>query len=223
MVRTRVSDCDFFSHESTPVAQKNQTTDIQECLDRLRQGDDSAHSALLECACERLTRLARKMLKGFPGVHRWEQTDDVLQNALVRLRRALETTSPESIRSFLNLAAVQIRRELTDLARHYDGPHGLGAHHESQVLTDGSREPPLEHVAVADTNDPAHLEAWTKFHRGVETLNDEDREVFDLLWYQGLTQAEAAEVLAVSEKTVNRRWVAARMRLGMALGGQLPF
>ena len=61
------------------------------------------------------------------------------------------------------------------------------------------------------------------FTVSVESLNDEDREVFDLLWYQGLTQGEAAEVLGLSEKTVNRRWVAARMRLGMALGGQLPF
>ena len=70
-------------------------------------------------------------------MHRWEQTDDVVQNALVRLRRALETTSPESVRSFVNLAAVQIRRELIDLARHYHGPNGMGAHHESQVMTNG--------------------------------------------------------------------------------------
>ena len=100
------------------VAHKNDTTDIQACLDRLRSGDDSRTLGRhLECACVRLSRLARKMLKGFPRVHRWEETDDVLQNALVRLRRALETTSPESVRSFVNLAAVQIRRELIDLAK----------------------------------------------------------------------------------------------------------
>jgi RNA polymerase sigma factor (sigma-70 family) len=206
-----------------PVAQKNQSSDIQACLDRLLQGDDSAHSALLECACERLTRLARKMLKSFPQVRRWEETDDVVQNAMVRLRRALESTAPVSVRSFVNLAAVQIRRELIDLARHYDGPQGMGAHHESQILTDGSGESLVERVAAEDTNDPERFEAWMRFHRSVESLDGEDREVFDLLWYQGLTQGEAAEVLGMSEKTVNRRWVAARMRLGMALGGQLPF
>jgi RNA polymerase sigma factor (sigma-70 family) len=223
MVRTRANDCDFFSHDSMPMVQKNQSTDIQACLDRLRQGDQSAHSALLESACERLTRLARKMLKGFPSVRRWEETDDVVQNALVRLRRALESTAPESVRSFVNLAAVQIRRELIDLARHYNGPHGMGARHESQTLTNGSRESPVKRAAAADTNDPERLDAWAKFHQGVESLSDEDREVFGLLWYQGLTQGEAAEVLKVSEKTVNRRWVAARMRLGVALGNQLPF
>ena len=205
-----------------PAAQSNQSTVIQACLDRLRQGDDSARSALLECAAA-LTRLARSMLKGFPRVHRWEQTDDVLQNALIRLRRALETTSPVSVRSFVNLAAVQVRRELIDLARHYDGPNGPGAHYESQILTNGSRESPMERIAAADTDDPERFEAWIKFHRGVESLSEEDREAFDLLWYQGLTQGEAAEVLGLSEKTVNRHWVAARMRLGMAIGGQLPF
>ncbi len=205
------------------MAQKNQSTEIQMCLDRLRQGDDSARSALLECACDRLTRLARKMLRRFPQVRRWEETDDVLQNAMVRLRRALETTSPVSVRSFVNLAALQVRRELIDLARRYDGPQGIGANHESQALTNGSGDSPVERIAAAETNDPEHFESWTRFHQTVESLSDENREVFDLLWYQGLTQAEAAQVLDLSEKTVNRRWVAARMRLGMALGGQLPF
>jgi RNA polymerase sigma-70 factor (ECF subfamily) len=163
------------------------------------------------------------MLRRFPQVRRWEETDDVLQNAMVRLRRALETTSPVSVRSFVNLAALQVRRELIDLARRYDGPQGIGANHESQALTNGSGDSPVERIAAAETNDPEHFESWTRFHQTVESLSDENREVFDLLWYQGLTQAEAAQVLDLSEKTVNRRWVAARMRLGMALGGQLPF
>ena len=191
------------------MAQKDHSTVIQTCLDRLRRGTRYARSDLLECACERLSRLAHKMLKGFPRVRRWEQTDDVLQNALLRLRRALETTSPESVRSFFNLAAVQIRRELIDLARHYDGPTGMAAHHESQAPSDGSRESPVDRVAATETNDPACLEAWSRFHHCVESLTDEDREVFELLWYQGLTQGQAAEILGVSEKTINRRWVSA--------------
>ena len=61
------------------------TTRIQLRLDRLRAGDASARDELLTMACERLRRLARKMLRGYPGVRRWEQTDDVLQNATLRL------------------------------------------------------------------------------------------------------------------------------------------
>jgi RNA polymerase sigma-70 factor (ECF subfamily) len=203
------------------MPQSNRSTVIQGWLDRLRAGDDSARAALLECAGDRLVRLAHKMLKGFPRVRRWEQTDDVLQNAVLRLHRALESTAPQSVRSFFNLAAVQIRRELIDLARHYDVPSGMAARHETEAPADGSHEPAAR-VAV-DTDDPARLIAWTEFHRQVERLSDEEREVFDLLWYQGLTQGEAAEVVGVSEKTINRRWMAARMRLSMALSGQTPF
>jgi RNA polymerase sigma-70 factor (ECF subfamily) len=48
------------------------------------------------------------------------------------------------------------------------------------------------------------------------------REVFDLVWYQGLTNAEAAEILGVSTKTVRRRWQAGCLRLHDAMAGQLP-
>ena len=72
------------------------------------------------------------------------------------------------------------------------------------------------------TYDPGRLAAWAEFHDAVGSLDEADRELFDLLWYQGLTQAEAAAVLGVTERTVNSRWLAARVRLGDALGGQLP-
>jgi DNA-directed RNA polymerase specialized sigma24 family protein len=37
--------------------------------------------------------------------------------------------------------------------------------------------------------------------------------VFELRWYHGLTWSEAAAVLNVSEATVKRRWLDARLRL----------
>ena len=67
---------------------------------------------------KRLSRLARKMLRSYPGVRRWELTDDIVQNAALRLWQCLDAVKPASVRSFINLAAVQIRRELIDLARH---------------------------------------------------------------------------------------------------------
>jgi RNA polymerase sigma-70 factor (ECF subfamily) len=51
----------------------------------------------------------------------------------------------------------------------------------------------------------------TQFQVGA--LPEEGRAAFDLLWFQGLTQAEAAVVLGVAEVTVRRRWLAARLRL----------
>lgn len=185
---------------------------VQAWIDRLRKGDELAREALLARAFERLRRLARRMLKGYPSVGRWEQTDDVLQNAMIRLDRALRSVAPPTAKDFFRLAAAEIRRELLDLARRHGGPEGMGAHHSSQ-----------EEVELSgSTHDPGRLAEWTEFHQRVEALPDEDREIIELLWYQGLTQAEAADALGVSERTVNRRWIRARLRLFDALGGQLP-
>jgi RNA polymerase sigma-70 factor (ECF subfamily) len=104
---------------------------IQSWLIRLQAGDLAARDALLDAAGERLRQLARRMLQGYPRVHRWEETDDVLQNALLRLYRTLKDVPPPSVTDFLRLAALNIRRELLDLAKHYYGPHGIGAHHAS--------------------------------------------------------------------------------------------
>ncbi len=197
---------------------------IQGWLDRLQAGDDSARESLLACASNRLVRLAKKMLKGYPGVHRWEQTDDVLQNALVRLDRSLRSVKPPTASDFFRLAAAQIRRELIDLARHYSGPMGLGANHQSQADANGEVRAEASEAEPADlTHEPGRLAVWTEFHAWIEELPGEDRELFDLLWYQGLTQAEAASVLGLSERAVNKHWVAARLRLGTTLGGRLPF
>lgn len=196
---------------------------IQVWLERLHAGDESARKELVNCACERLDHLTHKMLRGFPRVQRWEQTSDVLQNAALRLYRALEEVRPATVQDFFRLAALNIRRELLDLARHYYGPQGHGANHASvagQEYGEHSPAKPLEPPAVDD--DPSRLAAWTEFHRYIEALPDQERVLFDLLWYQGLSQPEAGEVLQISERTIKRRWRSARLKLHDALHGQLP-
>jgi RNA polymerase sigma factor (sigma-70 family) len=195
---------------------------IQGCIDRARSGDASARDELLAHAAERLFRLTRKMLQDFPGVHRWEQTDDVLQNATLRLCRALGEVQLVTVADFFRLAAAQIRRELIDLARRYSGTHGLGANHAS-IAGAGSARAAAPALNPADTtHDPDRLAGWTDFHREIEALPAEEREAFDLLFYQGLSQVEAAALLDISERTIKRRWQAARLRLVQALGGKMP-
>lgn len=64
-----------------------------------------------------------------------------------------------------------------------------------------------------DTLDPEKLSQWTEFHEYVEKLPEDDRALFDLLWYQGLTMAETSELLAVPLRTLGRRWKLVRVRL----------
>lgn len=192
---------------------------IQKWLDRVREGDEAARDSLFEAASQRLTRLAKKMLRDYPGVSRWEESEDVLQNALMRLDRALRNSTPPTTRDFFRLAAAVIRRELIDLSRHYQGPEGMGAHHIS--LADNSSGPRFE--GGGDTTfDGGKLALWTEFHARVERLPDEDRALFDLLWYQGLSQSEAAPLLGMHVRQVSRRWMSLRLELAEALGGQLP-
>lgn len=189
-------------------------TQLQNLIDCGLNGDAAAHDALLHHACDRLLRLTRKMFHGYPNLRRWEQTDDVFQNSMLRLHRAMAGVRVESVRHFFNLAAVQVRRELLDLAKHHFGPHGIGANHH----TDG--QPADEaggslHGKDDEPNDPAK---WTEFHQHVEALPDEEKEVVNLLWYEGLTQEETAKVLGVALRTVKRRWHSARLKLYEVLG-----
>jgi RNA polymerase sigma-70 factor (ECF subfamily) len=189
-------------------------------LTRIQAGDAAAWEDLIGASNTRLERLARKMLRRYPRVARWEQPEDVLQNALLRLLRSLRAVQPDSVRGFFCLAAEQIRRELLDLVRHYQGPRGLGAHHASPAPVGGLSTSPGRHdpVDVADED----LERWEEFHRAVERLAPDEREVTGLLFYHGATQAEVAELLSVSERTVRRQWQSACRNLHQALGGRLP-
>jgi RNA polymerase sigma-70 factor (ECF subfamily) len=198
------------------------TARLQHWLERMHQGDDRAPEHLIRHAEERLRRLTHKMLRNFPALRRWEQTDDVLQNATLRLHRSLADVRPESVRHFYNLAAVQIRRELLDLAKHHFGPLGQAAHHHTEGGTAPDDETGPLAREPADAGEPETLEGWTRFHEAVEALPDQEREVFNLLWYEGLDQPGAAEVLGLGLRTVKRRWQKARLLLYEALRGEAP-
>jgi RNA polymerase sigma-70 factor (ECF subfamily) len=198
----------------SPMSEPGNTTiQLQHWLSRLRAGDAQGRNELLNHACERLRKLTHRMLRGFPRLHRWEQTDDVLHNAMMRLHRALSEQEPESLRHFFNLATLLIRRELIDLTNHHFGPQGQGARHDTDKGGDRQRH------AVAP-GEPASLDEWTDFHSQVQALPEDEREVVSLVWYEGLKQDEAAAVLGVSERTLRRRWLAVQVKLYHALSGE---
>ena len=184
-------------------------TQLQNLIDRGSQGDATAHEALLNHACDRLLGLTRKMFHGYPNLRRWEQTDDVFQNSMLRLHRALAEVRVESVRHFFNLAAVQVRRELLDLAKHHFGPEGGGANHH----TDGQPADDDGGSLHEKAEEPDDLSGWSEFHAQVEKLHEDEQEVFNLLYYEGLTQEEAAKLLGISVRTLKRRWQSAKLKL----------
>jgi RNA polymerase sigma-70 factor (ECF subfamily) len=184
------------------------THHIQDCLNRMQAGDPTAQNELLEHAMRRLQHMARKLFADFHGLRRWVDSEDVLQNAAIRLQRALMAATPESPRDFFRLAAMQIRRELLDLARHYRGVEGAAANEVSRA--DDAPTPTAEGES---TLDPSRLAGWTEVHEKIAILPDEEREVFELLWYHGLSQQETADLLSFSLSKVKRLWTRARLLL----------
>jgi RNA polymerase sigma factor (sigma-70 family) len=190
---------------------------IEACIARLAAGDMTARDELVALACTRMQRLARKMLKTFPVVRRWEETGDVVQNAALRLYRALGQVVPDGARGFVGLAAVQIRRELLDLAKKHAAASSYAANHETNYQRCGDEMQAKVDAAPAESLAPESLARWSQLHEAAAGLPAEERELFHMVWYMGLTQAEASTLLGCSTRTVKRRWESAKALLAAAM------
>lgn len=193
-----------------------QSTTLQLWIDRFRADDPAALNELYRHSEARLRLLTRQMLARYPRVHDWEQTSDVFMGAMTRLFAALRDVSvKERLRTpldLLRLSATLIRRELIDLAR---GIHRLG------LPPAGGETVP--DVPGRDKDDPYRIAAWQELHQRIdEKLAADDRELWNLLYYQGLTQVEAVALLGVPEKTLKRRWMKLKKNLVEELGGDWP-
>lgn len=193
------------------------------CLKRLANGDDSARVEILEVCNDRLRELSSRLLGKFAKVRRWDNTDDVAQNAAMRLYRALGETVPDSPRGLMGLMATQIQRELLDLARKHTGPLSYAANHDTNIR-DGLAGAVFVVDEAEDVGDGLEaelpLERWEAFHAAVEDLPDDYREVFKLVWYLGTDRETTAKTLGLSVRTVGRRWQEARQIVEQRLSGE---
>ncbi len=196
---------------------------LAECLDRLASGDLAARDRIIELCSGRLRILAQRMLAGFPNVRRWDDTDDVFQNAAMRLHHALGQMRLDSPRSIMALAATQLHRELIDLARRHAGPASYAANHGTNVATSDACDSGLGRAYVDRAAAPDEsLDRWASFHEAIENLSPERREMFHLVWYLGAEQKTIARLLGCSERTVKNRWREARDAVKATLDGRSP-
>jgi RNA polymerase sigma factor (sigma-70 family) len=209
--------------ENSPQSSRATTTGrVEACIRRLGLGDDAARDELISLVCDRMQLMARRMLRGFPHVRRWDETGDVVQNAIMRLYRSLGKITPRDSRGFLGLAAVHIRRELLDLARKHRGPESFAANHETDFRTPGREARPIVDEAVDRAESYDQMARWTLLHESAERLPAEEQELFNLVWYLGVKQDEAAHMLDCSIRTVKRRWDSVKHLLRESLDEELP-
>src|SRR6516162_7873834 len=192
------------------------TVIIQRYLDAL-PGDTAAEPVireLLERAVAPLRILCATFLyKSYPRLARPPanlETDELLGGVVARLLTALRATRPPTVRQFFALANQHMRWQLNDLARRLDQQPAAAALAESGVAA-----PPGSTASGLSPDGRRMLGA-------IEGLPEDEREVFDLVGIQGLTHAEAAAVVGVSPKTVQRRLHRARLLLAERLADLRP-
>jgi RNA polymerase sigma factor (sigma-70 family) len=137
------------------------------------------------------------------------QTDELLGGVVAGLIAAMRKVRPRTVREFFGLAAQHMRWQLNDLARRLDEQSAVLA------LDEGGVPSPPSGGSTLTPNAHRMLEA-------IDGLPEDEREAFNLVRVQGLTHPEAAEVLGVSVKTVQRRLNRARLLLAEQLDDLRP-
>lgn len=178
---------------------EDQTTAVVERYLRALAGDGPADPVireLLDRAVGRLRVLCAGLLqRSYPRLTRPPlnlDTDELLGAVVERLLKALREARPRTVREFFALANQHIRWELNDLARRLDRQSHAVELHEGMAL-------------AAQTSGSALGPDARRVLEAIEGLPQDEREVFGLVRIQGLTQTEAAEILGISTKTVQRR------------------
>jgi RNA polymerase sigma-70 factor (ECF subfamily) len=169
--------------------------------------------ALLDRAVRRLHQLCDTLLhRSYPRLARPPlnlQTDELLGAVVERLLKALREARPTSARQFFALACQHMRWELNDLARRLDErPAAVELRDES--------------VPAPASSDTGLTPESRRILAAIESLPEGEREAFDLVRIQGLSQSEAARVLGVSVMTVHRRLGRGLQRLAATLGDLYP-
>jgi RNA polymerase sigma-70 factor (ECF subfamily) len=197
------------------MSEEHTTAAVQFYLDALA-GDQPAEPivrALLDRSVRRLHLLCANLLHRhyrrltLPPLNL--QTDEMLGAVVERLLRAMRAVRPQTVKQFFALVNKHMRWELNDLARRLDEQPTPVELHEGMARAPAS----IESALTPDGRRMLEV---------IDNLPEEEREAFGLVRIQGMTQAEAAEVLGVSPKTVQRRLHRALVLLARGLDELRP-
>jgi RNA polymerase sigma-70 factor (ECF subfamily) len=191
------------------------TVAVQRYLDELAGGSpaEPVVRALLGRAVRRLHQLCATVLyRSYPRLTRPPlnlRAEEMLGAVVERLLKALREARPASARQFFALACQHLRWELNDMARRLD----------EQPAAEGLGD---EAVPVPASSDSGLTPDARRILAAIDRLPEGEREAFDLVRVQGMTQTEAAQLLGVSVMTVSRRLGRGLQLLVATLGDLYP-
>jgi RNA polymerase sigma factor (TIGR02999 family) len=174
-----------------------QAHEVTQLLQRLRAGDADARERLFPLVYEELRLVARRALQRERPDHTLRPTE-LVHEAFLKLGAA---EGPWQDRAhFLGVAARAMRQILVDHARRrLAGKRGGG-----MVPTT------LEDVGSDEGLPPEELLALDGALDRLEQRDARMRALVEYRFFAGLSDREIAELLHVSERTVNREWAKAR-------------
>jgi RNA polymerase sigma factor (sigma-70 family) len=197
------------------MSEEDTTAVVQRYLNALA-GDTPAEPIvreLLERSAHRLHVLCANLLhRNYPRLTKPPlnlETEEMLGGVVEGLLKAMRSIRPKTVRQFFALANQHMRWQLNDLARLLDKQPA------AVELREGFVPAPASSGSGITPDGRRMLDA-------IDNLPEDEREVFGLVRLQGLTNAEAAEVLDVSAKTVQRRLNRARLLLAEELDDLRP-
>ena len=171
---------------------------VTEILDAVGAGDKHAAEELLPLVYDELRRLAAaRMVQQPPG--QTLQPTALVHEAWLRLTGS-SRQSWENRRHFFSAAAEAMRHILIDRARKRQCERHGG----------GQQRIDIDQVELAAPAEDDSLLALNDAIDELEKADPEKAEVVKLKFFVGLSEREAAEVLGVSERTVERRWAYAQ-------------
>jgi RNA polymerase sigma-70 factor (ECF subfamily) len=180
-------------------------------LDKLRNNDKDAKNAIIVHTLNRLERISRRMFHKFPVLQQTEETGDILHMLVLKLDKALSHVTPDSVSGYFALVNLNLNWILKELARKAKMSRTLNVNGMNDVLN-----------RVSDPyHGPASNQDWFDFFEILDKLSSESREVFDLIWLQGLTQKQAAKILDVSLRTFIRRWIKSKLEIRKLMEDEL--
>ncbi len=177
-------------------------------LERLGEGDNAALDRLVPLLYDELRGVARRLLRGERPGHTLSTTA-LVNETYLRLLEA-RRLAPGDRAAFLAVAAVTMRRLLVDAARRRLADKRGG----------GVKAQPLDDFAelVAAPEADAELVALDAAMGTLAAASPRAHRVVELRFFAGLSLEETAATLALSTKTVQRDWLAARAWLRAEIG-----
>src|SRR5688572_11410490 len=180
--------------------------DVTRLLQAARAGERAALDRVLPLLYDDLRRLARRQLAREHG-SRTIQPTALVHEAYLKL--AGSAPRAQNRAHMLAIAAHAMRQVLVDHARERRAAK-RGPDWVSTTLTDG---------VSTTTLDPESLLALDD---ALDRLDPRQRQVVECRFFAGLDDAEIAEALGVTTRTVRRDWVKARAWLNRWLGEASP-